>query len=45
MLDVHPQIGLMPDTGDLNFYTAHPDLRFSCASTSLRRSMNAPRSY
>ena len=28
MLDVHPQIGLMPDTGDLNFYTADPDLAF-----------------
>ena len=27
MLDVHP-IGLMPDTADLNFYTADPDLAF-----------------
>lgn len=28
MLDIHPPIGLMPDTADLNFYTADPDLAF-----------------
>ncbi len=28
MLDVHPPVGLMPDTADLNFYTADPDLAF-----------------
>lgn len=28
MLDVQPPIGLMPDTADLNFYTADPDLAF-----------------
>ncbi len=28
MLEVHPPIGLMPDTADLNFYTADPDLAF-----------------
>ena len=28
MLDIHPPIGLMPDTSDLNFYTADPDLTF-----------------
>src|SRR5579884_4103428 len=28
MLDVHTPVGLMPDTADLNFYTADPDLAF-----------------
>ncbi|HLI08731.1 MAG TPA: acyl-CoA dehydrogenase family protein, partial [Ktedonobacteraceae bacterium] len=28
MLEVHPPVGLMPDTADLNFYTVDPDLAF-----------------